>query len=85
MPEGVVVSPTISSLVIIIRFESYVVLYNIMSYIHESVTKHMRASFRHTGLLSLKVIGLVNRRGAVLQMQAMYLVKRNGGYHRFTN
>ena len=59
MSKGIVMSLAFGSLGIIISLESRIILYNIMSCIHEGVSKRSGTSLGHMGSFSLKVFSLI--------------------------
>lgn len=59
VPKSIVVRPAFGSLGIIIRLESRIVLYNVMSCIHKGIPKYMGSSLGHTSSFGLKVSRLI--------------------------
>ena len=62
MPESIIVCPALRHLGVIIRFEGGIVLYHVMSSIHQCIAKDFRSSLGHPGFLRLKVTRLINGR-----------------------
>ena len=61
MPESIVMRPALRHLCVIVSLEGGVILYSVVSSIHQSVTKSLGTALGHACFLRLEVAGLINR------------------------
>ena len=61
MSEGIVVSPALCHLLIIVRFKGGIVFYYVVSCVDQSISENTGAAFRHPCPSGLKISGLAYR------------------------
>ena len=61
MPKGIVVSPALCHLLIIVSFKGGIVFYYIVSCVNQSISENTGVTFRHLCPPGLKIPGLAYR------------------------